>query len=65
MLRKGAFFARVHRVGASPGPTTKLDAAVVSKGLLHFGLRVHHKRAVLCRRLANRLALQHQHFAHL
>ena len=56
---EAALLARVHGVVGGPRPAAELGPAVVSKGLLDFGLRVHDKRAVLCDRLAYGSALQH------
>ena len=45
---------------ARPGPAAELRALVVAHGLLDFGTGVHHERAVLDHRLADRPALQQQ-----
>lgn len=63
MARKAAPFAWMHRIGGRPGPATEFGAPVIRKGLRHFGLGIHHKRAVLRHGLADGAALQHQQFA--
>lgn len=45
-----------------PRPAAEFGGPVVGKGLVDFGLGVHHKRAVLGHRFAYRAALQHQQF---
>jgi len=48
------------RTVIGPRPSTELRPAIVSEGLLDFCGSVHHERAVLCDRLADRTALQDQ-----
>ena len=52
--------ASVHRVVGGPGPAAELRRAVVGERLLDLGFVVHHERAVLRDRLADRAALQHE-----
>ena len=65
MPRKAGRVAAVHRSLVRPRPAAKFGAAVVGKGLVDFGFRVHHERAVLRHWLGNRFALQHQKFSHI
>ncbi len=58
--REAPGVSRVHRLVARPGPAAELRALVVGEGLLDLVARVHHERAVLHDRLADRAALQQQ-----
>ena len=53
----------MHRVAGRPGPATEFGAPVIGKGLRHFGLGIHYKRAILRYRFADGATLQHQQFA--
>ena len=52
----------MHRRFARPGPAAEACALVVGEGAADLGLGVHHERAVLRHRLADRAALQHEEF---
>ena len=58
--REAALVGRVHRAVVGPGPTTEPGALVVEERLAQPGLVVHHERALLGDRLADRSALEDQ-----
>ena len=60
MASEALWFFAVNRSVQGPGPTTKLGAAVIRKGLLELGPRIHHKGTVLRDGFANWSALQQQ-----
>ena len=61
--RTGPRSRGVHRLVARPRPAAELRALVVGERLLDLRRRVHHERAVLHDRLADRAALQQQQLA--
>src|SRR6202012_5687759 len=60
MAREALGICAVHRRFSGPGPAAEPGTAVIVEGLAQFLFGVHHERAVLRDRLADRATLQHQ-----
>ena len=53
----------MNRIVLRPRPSSELSAAIVREGLLDLGLGVHHERAILSHRFADRSPLKEENFA--